>query len=327
MKIYDRFYKSLYEFLALDILQKPILNSEMVWDSTLENTPSKFSITLDSKSLDELYSNRSKISNEKPDDFGFLKKFILNLKNKILINGCGFFVISGNELSEFTIDEKKSIYIIISKIIGCLLEQNKNHEVVVEIKDLGKTMKTGGRYHHTKEGGSYHTDGSHIFKNPPDYVGLLCINPAKVGGVSKFMSAYTIHNKLLEKRRLQEVLYGKFHHDKKNENMEDEKLTRFEPVFEFVNNELKFKYQRELIFTGHEKAKQPLSELQIQAINFLEEILTNSDQVVRYALKSGDMMFSNNRWLIHDRTSFEDFKDEKLKRLLFRTWIRENKLN
>ena len=309
--------------MALNILQKPILNSEMVWDSTLENTPNKFSVTLDSKSLDELYSNRSKISNEKPDDFRFLREYILNLKNKILINGCGFFVISGKELSEFSINEKKGIYIIISKIIGCLLEQNKNHEVIVEIKDLGKTMKTGGRYHHTKEGGSYHTDGSHIFKNPPDYVGLLCINPAKVGGVSKFMSAYTIHNKLLEKRGLQETLYGKFHHDKKNENMEDEKLTRFEPIFEFVNDELKFKYQRELIFTGHEKAKQPLSELQIQAINFLERILANSDQVASYALKSGDMMFSNNRWLIHDRTSFEDSKDEKLKRLLLRTWIRD----
>ena len=73
-------------------------------------------------------------------------------------------------------------------------------DVSVDIKDLGKSMKTGGRYHHTKEGGSYHTDGSHLYKNPPDYVGLLCINPAKKGGVSKFMSAYTIHNKLLDQK-------------------------------------------------------------------------------------------------------------------------------
>ena len=36
-----------------------------------------------------------------------------------------------------------------------------------------------------------------------------------------------------------------------------------------------------------------------------------------------NMMFSNNRWLIHDRTSFEDHDEEKLKRLLVRTWIRE----
>ena len=307
----------------MEILEKTILDSDMCWDNTLENSPEKFSVVLNSKSLDELLINRGKIPNEDPNDFKFLKEYVENLKNKILINGCGFFVINGHELSNLSLDEKRSIYTIISKIIGELLEQNKDHEKVVVIKDLGKTMKTGGRYHQTKEGGSYHTDGSHIFKNPPDYVGLLCINPAKSGGVSKFMSAYTIHNKLLKKQKLQKILYEKFHHDKKNENMEEENATRFEPIFQFVNNELKFKYQRELIFTGHEKAKQPLTQIQIQAIKFLEEILSNSDQVVTYTLKSGDMMFSNNRWLIHDRTLFEDFEDEKLKRLLLRTWIRE----
>jgi alpha-ketoglutarate-dependent taurine dioxygenase len=185
-------------------------------------------------------------------------------------------------------------------------------------------MKTGGRYHHTKEGGSYHTDGSHLYKNPPDYVGLLCINPAKKGGVSKFMSAYTIHNKLLNHKEILEVLYNKFHHDRKNEHLENEEPTRFEPIFEFLNDDLKFKYQRELIETGHEKANQPLDEKQIQAINLLEEILRDSNQMVTYDLQSGDMMFSNNRWLIHDRTSFEDHEDENLKRLLIRTWIREN---
>ena len=308
----------------MEILEKTILDSDMCWDNTLENSPEKFSVVLNSKSLDELLTNRIKIPNEAPNDFKFLKEYVKTLKNKILINGCGFFVINGHELSNLSLDEKRSIYTIISKIIGELLEQNKDHEKVVVIKDLGKTMKTGGRYHQTKEGGSYHTDGSHIFKNPPDYVGLLCINPAKSGGVSKFMSAYTIHNKLLKKQKLQKILYEKFHHDKKNENMEEENATRFEPIFQFVNNELKFKYQRELIFTGHEKAKQPLTEIQIQSIKFLEEILSNSDQVTAYTLKSGDMMFSNNRWLIHDRTLFEDFEDEKLKRLLLRTWIREH---
>jgi hypothetical protein len=308
----------------MEILEKTISNSDMCWDNTLENSPERFSVVLNSKSLDELLTNRIKIPNEAPNDFKFLKEYVKTLKNKILINGCGFFVINGHELSNLSLDEKRSIYVIISKIIGKLLEQNKDHEKVVMIKDLGKTMKTGARYHHTNEGGSYHTDGSHIFKNPPDYVGLLCINPAKSGGVSKFMSAYTIHNKLLKKQKLQKILYEKFHHDKKNENVGEENATRFEPIFQFVNNELKFKYQRELIFTGHEKAKQPLTEIQIQAIKFLEEILSNSDQVVTYTLKSGDMMFSNNRWLIHDRTLFEDFEDEKLKRLLLRTWIREH---
>ena len=308
----------------MEILEKQILDSEHSWDKSLENTPEKFSVKLDSKSLDELILKRSKIIDENPKDFDILTEYIETLKNSILIKGCGFLVISGKELEDFSSKEKRSIYIIISKIVGTLLEQNKNKETIVEIKDIGKSMKTGGRYHQTKEGGSYHTDGSHIFQNPPDYVGLFCINPAKTGGVSKFMSAYTIHNKLLQNKELQQILYEKFHHDKKNENSKETDKTRFEPIFQFMNGELKFKYQRELIFTGHEKANQPLTQKQTQAIELLEEILNDSEQVATYALESGDMMFSNNRWLIHDRTPFEDFEDEKQKRLLLRTWIREN---
>ncbi|HIC76403.1 MAG TPA: hypothetical protein EYO89_00875, partial [Candidatus Dadabacteria bacterium] len=249
---------------------------------------------------------------------------IINLKKQILLNGCGFFVLAGSSFKDFTVNEKKSIYIIISKILGKLLKQNKKGELVVDVVDMGKTMGKGSRYHHTREGGSYHTDGSHIYSEPPDYVGLLCINPAKKGGESKFMSAYNIHNKLQEKKELLRILYRKFYHDKKGENKPGESSTQFEPIFEYINGQLKFKYQRELINSGHDKANQALSEKQIEALNLLDDILKNDDRVLTYRLEMGDMMFSNNRWLIHDRTNFEDYEDEKLKRYLIRTWIRES---
>ena len=245
------------------------------------------------------------------------------IKKQMLLNGCGFFVLAGSSFKDFTVNEKKSIYIIISKILGKLLKQNKKGELVVDVRDMGKTMSEGSRYHHTRESGSYHTDGSHIYSNPPDYVGLLCINPAKKGGESKLMSAYNIHNKLQEKKELLKILYGKFYHDKKGENKPGEPSTQFEPIFEYTNGRLKFKYQRELINSGHDKANQALSEKQIEALNFLDDVLKNDDKVLTYGLKEGDMMFSNNRWLIHDRTNFEDYEDEKLKRCLLRVWIRE----
>ena len=46
--------------------------------------------------------------------------------------------------------------------------------------------------------------------------------------------------------------------------------------------------------------------------------------IVSYRLERGDMMFSNNNWLMHDRNSFEDYEDDNLKRSLVRTWIRDN---
>ena len=298
-------------------------NDDQVWDKTLEDNTEKFFVKLDLTIRNELVEKKSLLNNENPADFPLFTKKIEQLKNQVLLNGCGFFVIDGSSFKNFATSEKKSLCIITSIILGDLLEQNKKGELIVEIKDLGKSMKTGARYHHTREGGSYHTDGSHIYSNPPDYVGLLCINPSKKGGKSKFMSAYKIHQDIQPRKDLLEILYQRFHHDKRGENNVSEPPTQFEPIFQFSNGKLKFRYQRELIYDGHKKTKQSLSKKQINALNFLDEILDNDHNAVTYTLKSGDMMFSNNNWLIHGRTSFEDFDNADLKRTLFRTWIRE----
>ena len=307
----------------VNILDHIVVNQNQIWDKTLEKFPEKFFVKLDSMVLKELHKQKTQIKEEKVNDFPQLKKTIIKLKNQILLNGCGFFVLDGSSFKDFTTNEKKSIHIIITNILGKLLKQNKKGELAIEVMDMGKTMREGSRYHHTRESGSYHTDGSHIYSNPPDYVGLLCINSAKKGGESKFMSAYNIHNKLQEKKELLKILYGKFYHDKKEENEPGEPSTQFEPIFEYTNGRLKFKYQRELIYSGYDKAKQSLSKKQIEALNFLDDILENDDRVLTYGLKEGDMMFNNNQWLIHDRTKFEDYEDEKLKRCLLRVWIRE----
>ena len=307
----------------VEILRQIIRTKNKAWDKTLNDTQEKFLVKLDLTVLNELVEKKSQLNIENPDNFSLFKKEIERLKTQILVDGCGFFVIDGSSFKNFTINEKKSLHIIISKILGDLLKQNKKGELAVEIKDLGKSMKTGARYHHTKEGGSYHTDGSHIYSRPPNYVGLLCINPAKIGGASKFMSGYTIHNALQQRMDLLEILYERFYHDKKGENDVGESPAQFEPIFEFVDGKLKFKYQRELIYTGHEKMNKSLSKKQIEALDFLDKILKNENNVVTFELKTGDLMFSNNSWLIHDRTGFEDYEDEDLKRTLVRTWIRE----
>ena len=307
----------------VSILEQIVVNQNQTWDKTLEKFTDNFLVKLDSRVLMELHEQKTLVKEEKVNDFPQLEKSITNLKSQILLNGCGFFVLDGSSFNDFNLNEKKSIYIIISKILGRLLKQNKNGELVVDVMDMGKTMEKGSRYHHTRKGGSYHTDGSHIYSDPPDYVGLLCINPAKKGGESKFMSAYNIHNRLQGKKEILKILYGKFHHDKKGENNPGEPLTQFEPIFEYTNGQLKFKYQRELIDTGHDKVNQALTKKQIEALNFLDDILKNDDRVLTYRLERGDMMFSNNNWLIHGRTSFEDFEDEGLRRKLFRAWIRE----
>ena len=305
------------------MLQKIITNENMSWDKSLEKNPEKFSVILNSHTIEEIVKNKIKLKNHNVNDFPTLKKEILEKKKQILSEGCGVMIILGENFTSFEKEERKNIYIIISKIMGQLLIQSTKNELYIEIKDIGKTLETGGRYHQTKQGGSYHTDGYHMYGDTPNYVGLFCINPAKEGGISKFVSAYTIHNELFKKNReLLEILYEKMYIDKR-EYKEGEPKVRYDSTFEYKNNKLFFKYQREYIEQGYKIMNLKISEKQKMALDILDKELQNENNVLTYELKSGDMMFSNNKWLIHDRTDFIDFDEPDLKRMLIRTWIRE----
>ena len=310
------------------ILETLVIDKKKTWTKNLSSDSNEFLVDLDDNVIGELLQKRDFLDQHNIQHFTHLKTQIQHIKQAILIQGCGFCVINGTNFTAFDKHELSNIHILISKIFGELLIQNKQGEQTVEVKDLGKTLSTGGRYHHTKEGGSYHTDGCHIFENPPDYVGLLCLNPAKNGGVSKFISAYTIHNKLQEDKNLLRILYEKFYMDKRNENQADEIPTQFVPIFTYNNGKLNCRCcQRELIDAGHEKMNKPLTEYQKNALDNLDKLLANENFAVSYLLKKGDIMYSNNKWLIHDRTNFEDSDDENLKRALLRTWIREKDNN
>src|SRR3989344_6057865 len=306
------------------VLDKIVTSYNLAWDKKIENDPTKFSINLSSKTINELIEKRTKLSNCNNNDYKELKNEIYSLKRK-LNDGFGFFIINGICFTAFTKIEQKYIFTIISNILGELLVQNIKNEKLVEIKNEGKSMKTGGRYHQTNEGGSYHTD-SPQWKYVPDHIGLFCVNPAKKGGSSKLLSTYAIHNEFLkDKKNLLKILYGQFHFDKRGEYNKNESPTVFEPIFEYKDGRLNFRYLRDYIDDGHKIQNQPLSDLQIAALDYLDEITKNEDLTLSYDLKESDMIFFNNHRIVHGRTSFEDYEDENLKRCLIRVWIKENR--
>ena len=183
-------------------------------------------------------------------------------------------------------------------------------------------MKTGGRYHQTKEGGSFHTD-SPQWSRVPDFVGLLCIKPAKVGGISKFVSVYTIHNELLKlNQEFLDPLYKNFHFDKRGEFDKNELPTTFEPIFEYKDDELKFRYLRDYINDGQKIVNEPLTKEQNHILNELDKIIHDEKFSVSYNLKEYDMTFFNNNRIIHGRTSFEDYTEYEKKRYMVRVWIK-----
>ena len=158
-------------------LQEIITDENLAWDKSLENNPEKFCVKIAPKTINELKRNRKELKNIDKGSFPELKNEINELKTKKILQGVGLLIIDGKSFLDFSKDEITKIYEMVCNILGTLYIQNINSEKIVEIKDEGKSMASGGRYHQTKEGGSYHTDSPHWTK-VPDLVGMLCINQA-----------------------------------------------------------------------------------------------------------------------------------------------------
>ena len=305
------------------MLREIITDKNLAWDKTLGKNPSEFIAKLSPESIDELRLNMANLKDKRINDFPLLSGNIKRLKNEKIIHGVGLFIIDGNTFSGFTKSEVSNIYEIISMILGELLEQNIKGERIIKIKDNGKSLSTGGRYHQTSDGGSYHTDGPHWIQSP-DILGMLCVNPALKGGTSKFISAYTIHNEILKKGidKLK-PLYENFFFDKREKVAKDLR-TISKPVFNFVNDKLSCRFLKDYITTGHKIENVSLSISQKLSLNLIKNISEDSKNSLSYNLETNDMVFSDNHRLFHGRTAFKDLDGSSKKREFLRVWIKTN---
>ena len=303
------------------MLSELITNQKLAWGESFKEFCDAYLIKLSNNAINELLENKNNLEQENQNAFPILQNEILKIKH-ILLEEHGFIIIDGKSFEAFSRKELQAIYIIISNFLGVLIPQNIKNEFLVEVKDEGKSMKTGGRYHQTKDGGSCHTD-SPQWKNTPDFIGLCCIHPAKIGGVNKYISAYTIHNLFIEQNiDLLKNLYNNFYFDKRGEFKPGEEPTIFEPIIKYENDRLTFRYLRDYIDHGYKVENKELTKEQLQSLELLDEFLDNKKNVVEYTLQKSDMTFFNNNWIIHGRTNFEDFEDSEKKRLMLRVWIK-----
>ena len=308
------------------MLQKIITDENFVWDKYTSSKLENFVVKISNNAITELKNNRNFLNNSE-HAFSILQKEILDFKKKFLVEGIGFFIIDGKCFTNFSKEELIEIYQNVCKILGTLYVQNDKNQKLVQVQDRGKSMKSGGRYHQTKEGGSYHTD-SPQWKKVPDFIGMCCINPAKKGGESKFVSVYSIHNKMLkEHKQFLEMLYQQFHFDKRGEFESKESPTVFEPIFTYNNNQLKCRYLRDYINDGQMIQNTPLSKEQNEALDIFDKIIHDENLVMSYKLRQNEMVFFNNNRVMHGRTSFEDFEGIENKRLMIRTWIKDESDN
>lgn len=238
-----------------------------------------------------------------------------------LEHGRGFVILEGLPPQRYGAKELQLLYWLLGQLLGQPLAQNVQGTLLYDVRDTGQDVRYGARFSVTNAESTFHTDNS-FGAEVLDYVGLLCVNTAKSGGLSQVVSVYAAHNRLRDEHPdLLEILYQPFQVDRRGGTLPGESPTVPVPVFQDNGGELLCRYLRYWIEAGHEKAGVPLLPAQVQALDVLDAVLNKPELRAEFALKPGDMYFINNRWIAHNRTAFEDYAEPERRRHLVRLWL------
>ena len=213
------------------------------------------------------------------------------------------------------------MYWLVGQLLGRPVEQNVQGTVLYDVRDTGQDVRYGARFSVTNAESTFHTDNS-FGAGVADYVGLLCLNAARSGGDSQVVSGYAVRDDLVARDpRAAEVLARPFHVDRRGGLRPGDEPTVRYPVFGSHGGGLVIRYLRYWIEVGHEKAGQPLTAEQVAALDALDRAAAEPRMRVEFAMRPGDMLFVNNRWILHNRTAFEDHPEPERKRHLVRLWL------
>ena len=234
-----------------------------------------------------------------------------------VLNGRGFVLIKSLPVGRWTKREAALAFLVIGVHLGNLRMQNAEGHLLGHVRDLGRSSDDPNtRIYQTRERQTHHTDSC-------DVVGLLCLQTAKSGGLSNLVSSTTIFNEIRRRRPdLLSVLLESIETDRRGEVPEGSKPYFNIPVFNYHDGLVSALYQRQYIESARRfPGVAPLSPLQIEALNLLDELANDPKLNLMMDLQPGDIQLVHNHTILHDRTAFEDYPEPERKRHLLRLWV------
>ena len=259
------------------------------------------------------------------------RRFMAQVKS-ILDDGVRFALVDRLPVEEMTVDEAKFAYWLLSSMIARPVAQKHDgfdaNAFLSDVLDTGlkPTPGSGVRPDRTNVDLIYHNDNA-FNHTMPVYVGLLCLQPAKSGGVSRVMSFYTAHNELLDSHpEALPRLYQPFWIDRQREHdPEDERLITA-PMFGYDGSKLKARLCLHQVKNGYAMKGESMDDRTQEAVMALEDIFEREQLTLHFTMKRGQLQFCNNLETGHSRTEFEDFEDPAQRRHLVRIWLRDHGL-
>ena len=242
-----------------------------------------------------------------------------------LDDGLMFVVLDRLPVESMTHEESAALYWLLSSLLARPVAQKLDGTMVYLVRDTGARLKPGSGIRPTVTNVElvYHNDNSYN-ETPPHYVSLLCQSQAKSGGVSRVVSFYAAHNRLLEEHRnVLPRLYRPFWYDRHREFFPGEPETFSAPVLANDGKRLTARLALLEIRGGYALRGESMDAEAVAALEAMEAVMHAPGLAVDLAFKPGQIQYVNNRTTGHMRTAFVDGDAPDEKRLLVRLWLRD----
>ena len=233
------------------------------------------------------------------------------------LNGRGFALIRSLPVERWTKIESAIAFFGIGAHIGAARPQNAKGHALGHVKDLGlSSSDPNTRIYQTRERQTFHTDSC-------DVVALLCLRPAKSGGLSSLVSSVTIFNEMRRRRPdLAKILLEPIETDRRGEMDAGQNPYFRIPVFNWHEGLLSTIYQRQYIESSRRSPDvPPLTASQVEAMDMFDALADDPALNMQMEFRPGDVQLVHNHTILHDRTAFEDWLEPERKRHLLRLWL------
>jgi hypothetical protein len=230
--------------------------------------------------------------------------------------GRGFLLLRGLPRERWPLDDLARIYYGLGAHIGRPAPQSYFGELLGNVIDVSDVEADARGYH---KGGAQrmHTDNC-------DIVSLMCVRSAKAGGVSRFVSAAAVHNRLIEERPdLLAALYGEylFRRMERDAEFGNGVLVKRVVIFSRDTGQLTCNVSGSYPHRAVRAGDWTMSESQAEALEEMKRISTLPEFYLDMTIAEGDIQFLNNRTILHGRTGYEDWPEMARRRHLMRLWL------
>ena len=281
-------------------------------------TLSKEELSALDTALNEVKSKDLAVEEVTANDFplGVLEKAVAGWIQEIDY-GKGLVFLQGIPIARYTKDDCALIFWGIGAHMGEAQSQSLAGDRLGHVVNLGGDNPRYRAYQNSTEL-ALHTDAT-------DIVGMMCLVPAREGGLSGYAGAAAIYNELLDHHPdVLPILCEGFHYHLFGEHAPGESPVTEEktPVFSEKDGCLSISYLRSYIEMAFAHMGKEKTAAESEALDTLDQVAHGPKCFRQFMLSPGDMLFFSNYTVLHNRTAFVDDDDLDKRRHLLRLWLR-----